>query len=240
MPKHPRTCSAEAGTLFLPTLQPFLNHCRCGAKLVFVLFVVSGCGYVIDNFSSSPEETSNTSDSVADHFSPEARKLGDKSSANPLILDAEALQQVWQRFFNDQQITITAEQRRQLGSVNYLNHGIGTLNGYRITTVDQAYVKAMRTVLVSLCTEQVDREMANVSNGDNAQHIVVKRNGAPTKEDVIEIMSRMFGYQTERGADVYAKLIADNLQNSNDPEEIKAQYILLCMAIGQDTRVWLR
>ena len=84
--------------------------------------------------------------------------------------------------------------------------------------------------------------MANVSNGNNefAQHTIVKRNGAPTKEDIIEIMSRMFGYQSERGADVYAKLIADNLQNSNNPEEITAQYILLCMAIGQDTRVWLR
>ena len=210
-------------------------------KLI-ILFAISSCGYVIDNFSTSPEETSAASDAVADNFSPEARQLGDQSSANPLLLDAEALQQVWQRFFDDQQITITAEQRRQLGSVNYLNHGVGTLNGYRIKTVDQAYIKAMRTVLVSLCTERVEQEMVNVSAGNDkvSQHLIVKRNGAPTKEDVVEIMSKMFGYQTERGADVYAKLIADNLQNNSDPDSVKAQYILLCMAIGQDTRVWLR
>ena len=207
-----------------------------------MLLIISGCGYVIDNVSTSPEETSATNDVVADNFSPEARKLGDSSSANLLILDAEALQQVWQRFFDGQQITISHEQRRQLGSVNYLNHGVGTLNGYRIKTVDQAYIKAMRSVLVSLCTEQVESEMAKVvaGNGEFDQHVIVKRNGAPTKEDIVEIMSKMFGYQVERGADVYAKLIADNLQNNNDQEALKAQYILLCMAIGQDTRVWLR
>ena len=209
---------------------------------LLVVVAVSGCGYSLDNLTTSPEEKATNDDAVADQLSPEARNLGDDSPANPLILDATALQQIWQRFFVDQQITISAEQRRQLGSVNYLSHGVGTLNGYRIKTVDQSYIKAMRTVLVSLCTEQVETEMAKVTagNGDFTQHLLVKRNGAPTKQDVIETMSRMFGYQTERGADVYTKLIADNLQGSNDPETLKAQYILLCMAIGQDTRVWLR
>lgn len=209
---------------------------------LFIFLVVSGCGYTIDNFSSSPEETSNTTgeDAVADPFSPEARKLGDSSPSNPLVLDGDALQQVWQRFFDDQQIEITAEQRRQLGAINYLNRGVGTLNGYRIKMVDQAYIKAMRSILLSLCTRQVEDEMAKVADGNFTDHIIVKKNGAPNKEDVSKIMSEMFGYKTERGADVYAKLIADNLQNNSEPDAIKDQYILLCMAIGQDTRVWLR
>ena len=65
-------------------------------------------------------------------------------------------------------------------------------------------------------------------------------------------MSRMFGYRSSagehRGASNYAALMAKNLaafkQSNSDmaalQKEVQQQYVLLCMAIGQDTRVYLR
>ena len=120
--------------------------------------------------------------------------------------------------------------------------------------LDQAYIRTLRTVLLDQCQELATKEAQALNDATEddvfTEHVLIKRYGAPHSSEVAEIMSRMFGYQSDehRGASDYAALMAKNLRNFKQhnrdatalQEEVRQQHVLLCMAIGQDTRVYLR
>lgn len=170
-----------------------------------------------------------------------------------VILDSTVLTQTFQRFFATEAEIFQDEtdlcgketQHRNLGAISYVADCPTNLNGYRYREINQAYIKTLRTALLTMCKEKVQQEMEALdytNKGESfPQHVMVKRNGAPQVQEVEQIMSHMFGYQhAHYGAQDYVDLMTKNLQNTDNVQKLQDQYILLCMAIGQDPRVYLR
>ena len=173
-----------------------------------------------------------------------------QSFSAAVILDGHALTQTFQRFFTLNGVILTTKQQHHLGSVSYENEDHMLLNGRRYREINQSYVKTLREVLLQLCQNKTAQEMQALTAtniGDTfAQHTIVKRNGSPQEEDVNAIMTAMFGYEDNHyGTKDYAALVQKNLatvQVSSEDyhQKLQANYVLMCMAIGQDARVYLR
>lgn len=182
------------------------------------------------------------------------------STASPaqaaIVFDAIPLTATYQRFFGTSTDIFTPRQRKALGTINYVGETHALLHGTSKRQLDQAYLRTLRVVLLSQCQQLATQEAQALSSaveGDvfTAQ-VLIKRYGAPQPTEVSAVMSHMFGYRSSggehRGAGDYAALMQKNLrdfkQGNSDTaalqEEVRQQYVLLCMAIGQDTRVYLR
>ena len=167
-----------------------------------------------------------------------------------VILDGRALTQTFQRFFALEGQILNAKQQRHLGGLSYDAEDDALFHGRRYREINQSYVKTLRAVLLQLCQDKTNQEMQAMTatnRGDTfAQHAIVKRNGPPPAEDVNAIMTAMFGYEDNHyGAADYAAVVQENLATvpvaSEDyRQKLQANYVLLCMAIGQDARVYLR
>ena len=190
----------------------------------------------------------------------ETEPVADSAQAgvvNPVIVfDAVPLTVTFQRFFGVDTDIFTPQQRKDLGTISYVGETPTLLNGMTKRQLDQAYIRTLREVLHTQCQQLATKEaqaLRDMIEGDVlTEHVLIKRYGAPIPADVAAIMSHMFGYQSstgeQRGASDYALLMKKNLtafkQKNSDAaelqEEVRQQYVLLCMAIGQDTRVYLR
>lgn len=167
-----------------------------------------------------------------------------------VILDGTALTQTWQRFFAVDGELLSAKQQRNLGGLNYDAEDSALFNGRRYREINQSYVKTLREVLLQLCRNKVEQEvlaLTTTNSGETfAQHALVKRSGAPQATDVNAIMTKMFGYEAKHyGAQEYAAVMQENLaavpiDSEIYQQKLQANYVLLCMAIGQDARVYLR
>ena len=155
-------------------------------------------------------------------------------------------------FFGVDTEIFTPQQRKDLGTISYIGETPLLLNGTSKRQLDQAYVRTLRIVLLDQCQALAHKEAQALHSAVGGEvfgeHTLIKRYGAPLPEEVSAVMSHMFGYHstTHRGASEYAALIQKNLASLEDNdkttlhEELRQQYVLLCMAIGQDTRVYLR
>ena len=173
-----------------------------------------------------------------------------------VVLDAVPLTTTFQRFFGVTEEIFTEQQRKYLGTISYLGATPILLNGRTKRQLDQAYLRTLRVVLLTQCQQLASKEVQALTDATAedkfSQHVLIKRYGAPQAEEVSAIMTSMFGYQNSaglhRGAHEYASLMATNLtafaSNNSDTvawqDEVRKQYVLLCMAIGQDARVYLR
>ena len=194
-----------------------------------------------DNRASIDTPTSDSRAASADHAA--------------IVLDAVPLSTTFQRFFGVDTEIFSPQQRQQLGTISYVGQSAALLNGSTKRQLDQAYLKTLREVLLEQCQRLATREAQALPAADAgdvfSEHVLLKRYGAPKAAEVSAIMTHMFGYRKKgelhQGASDYAALMADNLttfQQKNSTavwqEEVPQQYVLLCMAIGQDTRVYLR
>ncbi len=200
--------------------------------------------------SAAADSTAAAPDKTADA----AAEAGIAQSV--IVFDAVPLTATFQRFFDINTDVFTPGQRKDLGTISYVGETPALLNGMTKRRLDQAYVRTLRVVLLSQCQQLATKEapaLRTATEGDTfAEHVLIKRYGAPQSADVSAIMSHMFGYQSSagehRGASDYATLMQKNLstfkQSNSDTdalqEEVRQQYVLLCMAVGQDTRVYLR
>lgn len=173
-----------------------------------------------------------------------------------VVLDAMPLTTTFQRFFDVTEEIFTAQQRKDLGTLSYVGATPSLLNGRTKRQLDQAYLRTLRVVLLTQCQQLASTEAQALTAATVADvfsdHVLIKRYGAPQAAEVSAIMTSMFGYQNSaglhRGANEYASLMATNLStfasNNSDTtalqDEVRKQYVLLCMAIGQDARVYLR
>lgn len=193
------------------------------------------------------------------------RDEADSSAANvsaaslaqaAIVFDAVPLTATFQRFFDTSTDIFTPYQRKALGTISYVGETPALLQGTSKRQLDQAYLRTLRVVLLSQCQQLATKEAQALSTAVEddvfTEHVLIKRYGAPQATEVSAIMSHMFGYRSSagehRGAGDYATLMQKNLhtfkQGNSDAtalqEEVQRQYVLLCMAIGQDTRVYLR
>ena len=173
-----------------------------------------------------------------------------------IVFDAVPLTATFQRFFDTSTDIFTPYQRKALGTISYVGETPALLQGTSKRQLDQAYLRTLRVVLLSQCQQLATKEAQALSTAVEddvfTDHVLIKRCGAPQPSEVSGIMSHMFGYRSSagehRGAGDYAALMQKNLhafkQGNSDAtalqEEVRGQYVLLCMAIGQDTRVYLR
>ena len=215
--------------------------------VMLVMLVCWGCDFS-DN-DKTMEETAVDETTVEEKHT-EHKKHSQQNFTAAIILDGTALTQTWQRFFALDTEILNAQQQRDLGSLNYDGQDASLRNGHRYREVNQNYIKTLRTVLLQLCQHKTDQELQAVLTANDtdtfAQHAIVKRNGLPQQEDINAMMTAMFGYQAEHhGAAEYAGLVQENLTAVQQDSEVyqqklRANYVLLCMAIGQDARVYLR
>lgn len=202
------------------------------AKIIALLSLLVAC-----SSDNSSEKTSNTVDQQG---------LFNKQV---LVLDAKALSQVYKKFFSlDSEDIFTPEEKKSLGEISYDNINPLLQNGFHLRDPNQAYIKTLRVKLAELCPELVRKELTKVSsdsNADTRNHHLVFHHDAPSVEHVSKSMRLMFNLPSSSpkpyGADEYAELFAKNIDQSTDREEkITTNYVLLCMAIGQDARTYLR
>lgn len=195
-------------------------------------------------------------ETAPDHQQDPAEDYAKEEEAVPpvIIFDAVPLTTTFQRFFGISTEIFTPQQRKALGTISYVGETAELLNGTTKRQLDQAYLRTLRTVLLDQCQQLAKKEaqaLDNATVGDIfTEHTLIKRYGAPLPTEVSATMSRMFGYHQEqhRGASNYATLMKKNLANlegnngdkATQHEALQQQYVLLCMAIGQDTRVYLR
>ena len=186
---------------------------------------------------SSSEKTSNTVDQQG-LFNNQA-----------LVLDAKALTQVYKKFFSiSTEDIFTPEEKKYLGEISYDNIDPLLQNGFHLRDPNQAYIKTLRVKLTELCSALVNKELAKVSSDPNANtkhHHLVFHHDVPSVEHVSKSMRIMFNMPASGdhpyGAEEYAALFADNLNDATNREEkLTTNYVLLCMAIGQDARTYLR
>ena len=209
---------------------------------MIVMLLIWGCDFSDDD--TAMEET------AVEEKLAEDEKNSKQNFTAAIILDGTALTQTWQRFFALDAEILDAKQQRDLGSLSYDGQDASLRNGHRYREVNQNYIKTLRTVLLQLCQHKTDQELQAVVSASAAdtfaQHAIVKRNGLPQQEDVNAMMTAMFGYQAEhQGAAAYASLVRGNLAAVQQDSEVyqqklRANHVLLCMAIGQDARVYLR
>ena len=217
----------------------------CRNLAIIVMLLCWGCDFA-DKKSALEKKITETEETAAEN-----KESSKQNFSAAIVLDGVALTQTWQRFFAIDTDILDAKQQRALGSFNYDEQEATLRNGNRYREVNQNYIKTLRTVLLQLCQNKTEQELQTVVSADNtdtffAHHAIVKRNGLPHKEDVNAIMTAMFGYQAEhQGATAYADLMQENLAATPKDSEAYQQklwdnYVLLCMAIGQDARVYLR
>ena len=173
-----------------------------------------------------------------------------------VVLDAVPLTTTFQRFFGVTEEIFTEQQRKDLGTISYVGATPLMLNGRTKRQLDQAYFRTLRVVLLTQCQQLASKEAQALTTAsieaEFSDHVLIKRYGAPQAADVSAMMTSMFGYRNSaglhRGANEYASLMTSNLStftsNNSDTSalqgEVRKQYVLLCMAIGQDARVYLR
>ena len=217
-------------------------------NLIMIAMLASGGCDFADNDSATEEIA--VEETAREEKHTENKKHSQQNFTAAIILDGTALTQTWQRFFALDAEILDAKQQRDLGSLSYDGQDASLRNGHRYREVKQNYIKTLRTVLLQLCQHKTDQELQAVIAAKDtdtfAQHAIVKRNGLPQQEDVNAMMTAMFGYQAEHhGAAEYAGLMQENLAAVQQDSEVyqqklRANYVLLCMAIGQDARVYLR
>ena len=210
---------------------------------IIVMWLCWGCDFA-ERESAHKEKTTKAEETA------ENKETSKQNFSAAIVLDGIALTQTWQRFFAIDTEILNTKQQRALGSLNYDAQDASLRNGNRYREVNQNYIKTLRTVLLQLCQNKTDQELQAVVSASAADtfahHAIVKRNGLPQKEDVNAIMTAMFDYQGEhQGAAEYASIMQENLAATQKDSEayqqkLRANYVLLCMAIGQDARVYLR
>ena len=202
------------------------------AKIIALLALLVAC-----SSDNSSEKTSNTVDQQG---------LFNKQA---IVLDAKALTQVYKKFFSlGSEDIFTPEEKKSLGEISYDNINPLLQNGFHLRDPNQAYIKTLRVKLAELCPKLVSKELTKASsdsNTDTRNHHLVFHNDAPSVEHVSKSMRLMFNMPSSGsnpyGAEKYATLFAKNLNGATDREEkLTTNYVLLCMAIGQDARTYLR
>jgi len=153
-------------------------------------------------------------------------------------------------------------EQRALGTVNlrinaFRDEDVYAEQGTWLTDIGQDYIRILRLFLGDACKVRVGIEVdALVASGSAGSNRIVKRLAAPTKSEINAFMNLIFGYEATDGsyhfgADEYEKVfatsLAQRLQVANVAANsaayndlLKAEYGLLCIAIGQDQRVYLR
>ncbi len=220
------------------------------SKVFLYLMLLSACEHGEHSNDNIPTEQRAVDHEDKDSGEKNGRKKAQQSFTAAVILDDRALTQTFQRFFALEGELLNTKQQRNLGGISYDAEDDTLLNGRRYREINQSYVKTLREVLLQLCQNKTEQEMQALTAtniGDTfAQHAIVKRNGSPQEKDVNAIMTAMFGYEDSHyGAKDYAALMQENLatvQVSSEDyhQKLQANYVLLCMAIGQDARVYLR
>ena len=219
-------------------------------KIFLCLTLLSACEHGEHSNDNIPTEQRAVEHEDKDRGEKNGRKKAQQSFSAAVILDGRALTQIFQRFFAFEGELLNTKQQRNLGGISYNAEDNTLLNGRRYREINQSYVKTLREVLLQLCRDKTNQEIQALTAtnvGDTfAQHALVKRHGTPQEKDVNAIMTAMFGYEDSHyGAADYAALMQENLApvqvDSDDyHQNLYANYVLLCMAIGQDARVYLR
>ncbi|MDE3269867.1 MAG: hypothetical protein OYH77_06250 [Pseudomonadota bacterium] len=187
----------------------------------------------------------------------EANKVKNEISASyqglfknqAIVLDAKALTQLYQRFFTISDADVfTAAEKKSLGVISYDNVDPLLQRGFHLRDTDQAYIKTLRVKLLELCTALVASELGKVRSDPSADskfHHLVFHDDVPTVAHVTHSMRLMFNMPAALthidGANEYTELFARNVNAASDrAQALNDNYVLLCMAIGQDARAYLR
>jgi hypothetical protein len=124
-------------------------------------------------------------------------------------------------------------------------------NSSRMTNtheITQEYLFALRSFFAGACTKLYDEESPQAGNLNNL--LVKTPSGtAPSALQIDTFMTAMFAYSPEAGelhpgAAEYAELFQDSLVDLPDglnlQEAWKNNYLLLCISVGNDPRVYIR
>lgn len=148
----------------------------------------------------------------------------------------------------------TPAQKVVLGEYNVTRGAAALYRADWITENSQVYQKNIREFLGEACMNLVTIETQRLATGtavEKSTNVLVKRTGAPTADEISAFMHKLFGYAPagglHAGAAEYQAVFASSLAEKAAiaPDKTDAVYLqelhrLLCIAVGDDPRVYLR
>lgn len=150
----------------------------------------------------------------------------------------------------------TPEQKVVMGEFNVVATNGAHLRSFWVDDNNQNYQKNLREFLGDACNNLVNVEHGRLPAPDytdaSGTNVLVKRRGAPTTAEIGAFMTKLYGYApvdgaVHAGAAEYRKAFADGLAEKAEINPgmdqqlyIKELYRALCIAIGNDPRVYLR
>lgn len=179
---------------------------------------------------------------------------------NITVLNTKGLDVIYSRIFklNDRESFFTDAQKYSLGGFN-LDPKTGRFHRtLALTAPTQEYIEVIRSVLAVECNALVDKEKAALFDNKVAEdqnHFIMKRFDFPTDADISASMSKLLGYEPAEDLHIGAADYAAAFQRAMESLEVSEitfesrnaeirimtdHYKLLCIALGQDPRVYLR
>ena len=171
-------------------------------------------------------------------------KLTDIES-KPVIRFAtsKALVQIFSRVFEiqDPEKFFSTSEKKWFGDLNFGSSIPSEINVHQPEMITLNYLRILREKLGILCSNLINLEIENPQNTNK----LVKRAGIPDLGDISEFMQTLLSDQTSvafiKG---YYEVFKDQMKNITDTnsdlykDTLKRQYTLICIALGQDPRVY--
>ncbi len=178
------------------------------------------------------------------------------------LLDATALRDVFTPIFGATARTPTAAtffatnpteyfsplEKQDLGTFSYAANESALQNYTSATTPSLIYLRTLRGFLLDACGRLVATEYGRLAS-QSAQNILIKSK-LPSEANISAFMSSVFGFERSSGFHpgakeyeaLFKKLYDEGMQAANPVEAsvIRDQYLLMCVAIGSDSRTFMR
>lgn len=142
----------------------------------------------------------------------------------------------------------TPLEKQDLGTFSYVANEAALQNYATVTTPSLIYLRTLRGFLLDACGRFVTAEYARLATQPALNQLIKSK--LPAEADISAFMSKVYGLELatgfHRGAKEYEglfkKLYDEGMQAANPVEAtiIQDQYMLLCIAVGSDSRTFMR
>ena len=203
-----------------------------GVLLTFLCCLVWSCGQKLDSRTENSREhkkDANDEDAAAE----EPALLS--SGPNYVLLDGKALESIYKEIFGNNWQVFSSGAHRILGTMNYRSKDAAGNLGVWQTTITREYIHILRNYLAIACKKQIDA--GAMLTGENQ--------GMPTAREISDLMSTFFNYEPmegtlHEGAKDYATAFEQGAALAGGAPALADMRVSLCVAVGQDQRVYLK